>query len=58
MSNLSLLNGVGCMHFPHVQYTIPVSQYKAQSGHCLFEEVSLNSKFSVMHTSVVKPFDS
>ena len=44
MSNLSLLNcrlfSEGCMHFPHVQYTIPVSQYKAQSGHCLFEEVS------------------
>ena len=44
MSIMSLLNcrlfSVGCMHFPRVQYTITISQYKAQSGHCLFEEVS------------------
>ena len=62
MSNLSLLNcrlfSVGCMHFPHVQYTIPISQYEAQSGHCLFEEVSLNSKISVLPISVIKSFDS
>ena len=50
MSNLSLFNcrlfSVGCMHFPHVQKTIPISQHKVQSGHCLFEEISWNSHLS------------
>ena len=34
-SNLSLLNcrhfSVGCTHFPHVQFSIPISQYKVSS---------------------------
>ena len=62
MSYLSLLCyrlfSVGCKHFPHVQYTIPNSKYEAQSGHCLFEEISWNSKISVLPTSVIKYFDS
>ena len=49
---------VGCMHSPRVQYTIPISQYKAQSGHCLFKEVSWSSKISVLPISVIKFFDS
>ena len=52
------LLSVGCMHFPRVQFSIRISHHEAQSGHCLFEEVSLNSKMSVSPISVIKSFDS
>ena len=37
---------------------LPNSQNNAQSGHCLFEEVSWNSKISVLPISVMKSLDS
>ena len=33
------------MHLPQVQYFMPASQYKAESGHCISEEVSQSSKY-------------
>ena len=43
-----LFLSVGCMHLPHVQYTMPASKYKAQSGHLylrrglvMFEDVRI-----------------
>ena len=29
----------GCMHLPQVQYTMPTSQYKEESVHCIVEEI-------------------
>ena len=37
---------------------MPISQYKAQSGHCISEDVSQCSKISVLPISVIKSFDS
>ena len=60
-SNLSLFICrfllVGCMHLPRVQYTMSVSQFKAQSGHCLLEDVFQSSKFSVLSMLVISSFD-
>ena len=28
----------GVRHLPHEQYTVPISQYKLQSGHCFLKE--------------------
>ena len=36
---------------------MPISQYKAQSGHCFLEEVSQSSKISVLPMSVINFFD-
>ena len=38
----------GLRLLPHEQYTMPICQYKAQSGHCVLEEVSHSSKISVL----------
>ena len=46
------------MHFQHVQYTKPITPFQAQSGHCLFEEISQTSKISLLPISVTKSFDS
>ena len=37
-----------CIHLPQVQYTMPTSWYNEQSGHCILEEVSQSSKYSVL----------
>ena len=54
-SYLSLFNcrflSDGCMNLPQVQYTMPASQCCAQSEHCISEEISHSSKYSVL------PFD-
>ena len=45
------------MHLPQVQYTMPTSQYKDQPGHCIFEEISHNLKYSVLPMLVINSFD-
>ena len=47
----------GCMHLPQVQYTMPTSQYKEQPGHCILEEISHSSKYSVLPMLVINSFD-
>ena len=59
---LSLLNcrffSVGCMHFPHVQYTILISQYAAKSGTLSFRRSLVELEdFGVTHLSN-QSFDS
>ena len=48
----------GVRHLQHEQYTMPISQYTLQSGHCFLEEVSQSSKISVLPMSVINFFDS
>ena len=42
----------------HEQQTMPASQYKLQSGHCCFEDVSQSSKISVLLMSAMRSCDS
>ena len=36
---------------------MPISQYEAQSGHCILEEVSQSSKYSVLPMLLINSFD-
>ena len=45
------------MHLSQVQYTMPTSQYKEQSGHCILEKISYSSKYSVLPMLVINSFD-
>ena len=47
----------GRMHLPQVQYTMPASQNKEQSGHCILEEISHSSRYSVLPMLVINSFD-
>ena len=47
----------GCMHLPLVQFSMPTSQYKEQSGHCILEEISHISKYSVFPMLRFNSFD-
>ena len=48
---------VGCMNLPHAQYIMPASQHEAELGHCILEEVSQSSKYSVFPMMVINSFD-
>ena len=56
LSNCMVLRE-GFRLLPHEQYTMPISQCKAQSEHCFLEEVSQRSKISVLPMSVTNFFD-
>ena len=47
----------GCKHLPKVQYTMPTSQLKEQSGHCMLEEIAHSSKYSVWPMLLINSFD-
>ena len=45
------------MHLPQVQCTVPTSQDKEQTGHCISEEISHSSKYSELPMLVINAFD-